>query len=135
MTRSNERALLVAVKHNLQESCVRLLGDGVNVHCREDDCEGGKTPILIAAERGLDETLALLIAHDANVHDQCPVGMTVRVDMLQFRFLRLKEKLFRMIPLCKDHGASSHSKIKISFLHNHTVFSHYTMLPGRAMKP
>ena len=54
MTRSNERALLVAVKHNLQESCARLLGEGgVSVHCRNEEEEGGKTPILIAAEQGL----------------------------------------------------------------------------------
>ena len=77
MTTSEEIALLVSCKHNLI-SAERLLGQGVNVHAKDLTVEGGKTCILIAAEQGNMDTLQLLLRYNANVHDQCPVGMTVR---------------------------------------------------------
>ena len=75
---SNDRALLVAVRHGMREHVQHLLQNGANLDARcQDD---GKTALLVAAASNDTDMVTLLWQRFlANIHDTCPQGMTVRV--------------------------------------------------------
>ena len=47
MTTSDEIALLVAVKYNLKETCLRLLGRGVNVNAKDSTMEPSDEAVVL----------------------------------------------------------------------------------------